>query len=137
MNILTYIGYLFVAVIVCFIFGVIVYVLSQKSRNKFEEVLKTIPDEKKAVLINTPYEPVPDLPNGVIVMALIYEMKQKSNGGLSLNAMFYNTYYPNFREQLMDMNVTVSAKEAKGHELKNYDFIKVLLNEDKNPKIVF
>lgn len=123
--------------IVCVIFyGGIIYVLGKRAQKDFEEKLKNVTQEQKDILINTQYQVALNCPNGVIVCGMIYEMKKKLLGGFSLYVIYYNTYFPNFKKQISYMNVSVSAKIAEENNLKNGDFIKILLNEDKSPKIV-
>lgn len=134
---LEFLGYLLAGIVVCGIFGGIIYILAKKEQSDLEEKLNTLTQEQKDVLIDTPYQEALDCPNGVIVCGMIYEMKEKSTGSFSLYVLYYNTYFPNFREQICNMSINVSAKMVGEHNLKSGDYINVLLNEDKNPKIVF
>lgn len=128
---------LLIGIIICAIFGVVVYIWSKKDQADLEENLKNLTQEQKEKLINTPYQEAPDCPNGAIVCGMIYEMKKKKTGGFSLYTMYYNTYFPNFKNQIIYMDISISANIAEEHNLKNGDFIKVLVNEDKKPKIIF
>ena len=69
-----YIVYLLAAVVVCGIFGGVVYVLAKKENAKDEERVKSLTKEQVDTLTNTPYQAVSGLPNAALVHGLILEI---------------------------------------------------------------
>lgn len=132
-----YILYLLVAGVVCGVFGGVIYVLAKKDSAKDEERVKNLTKEQVETLTNTPYQAVDGLPNAVLVHGLILEIPKVTNSKAELVIMYYNEYYPNFRGQIVHMDVNVKMKEFTEHNLKVGDYVKVLLNEDKSPKVKF
>ena len=53
---LEFLGYLLAGIVVCGIFGGIIYILAKKEQSDLEEKLNTLTQEQKDVLINTPYQ---------------------------------------------------------------------------------
>ena len=129
--------YLLVAGAFCGIFGGVIYVLAKKENAKDEERVKSLTKEQVDTLTNTPYQAIDGLPNAALVHGLILEIPKVTNSKAELVVMYYNEYYPNFRGQISHADVNVKIKEFTEHNLKVGDYVKMLLNEDKSPKIKF
>lgn len=131
-----YLLYLLVAVVVCGVFGGVIYVLAQKDRAKDEERISNLTEEQKRAILTTPYLGVQGLPNAVLAHGLIYEIPKMTNRKAELVVMYNNEYYPNVRG-ISHADINVSMKEFNEHNLKVGDYVKILLNEDKFPKLYF
>ena len=79
-----YILYLLVAVVVCGIFGGVVYVLAKKENAKDEERVKSLTKEQVDTLTNTPYQAVSGLPNAALVHGLILEIPKVTSSKAEL-----------------------------------------------------
>lgn len=131
-----YLLYLLVAVVVCGGFGGVIYVLAQKDKQKDEERISNLTEEQKQTLLTTPYLGVQGLPNAVLAHGLICEIPKITNRKASLVILYNNEYYPNGRG-ISHADINVSIKEYNEHNLKTGDYVKILLNEDKFPKVIF
>ena len=137
MNYIDYIIYLLAAVVICGIFGGVIYFLAKKDRQNDEERVKALTPQQKEILISTSYEQAVGLKNGVLVQGLIYEIPKTTSRKAELVVMFYNQYYPNFRGEIIHADVNVPIQEFQRYNLKVGDYVKLLLNEDKPAKVVF
>lgn len=114
--------------------GVVLY-LAKKQRKKDAERIAAMTDEQKQTLIETPDVPAQGMLNAAVAQGLIWEVKRKGASKVSLVVMIYNTYYPNFREQFQSVDVNVKADVFDNMGLKEGDYVKVLLNQDKLPEL--
>ena len=122
--------------LVCAVFGVIVYNLAKKDKSRDEERVKSLTEEQKRILTETPYMSVEKLPNAALVQGLIYEIPKKTSHKAELVVLYYNQYFPNFRGEIIHLDLNMPLKTLEQQNLKAGDFVKVILNEDKTPKII-
>lgn len=128
--------YTLIGVVVCAIFGGVIYILAKKDKAKDEERISNLTEEQKKAILTTPYLGVQGLPNAVLAHGLIYEIPKMTNRKAALVVMFNNEYYPN-GNGISHADINVSMKEFNEHNLKVGDYVKILLNEDKFPKLYF
>jgi hypothetical protein len=128
--------YTLVGVVVCAILGGVVYVLAKNDKKKDEERISNMTEEQKREILTTPYLGVSGLPNAVLAHGLIYEIPKMTNRKAELVVMFNNEYFPN-GNGISHADINVSIKEFNEHNLKVGDYVKILLNEDKFPKLYF
>ena len=131
-----YILYLLGGVGICAIFGGVIYVLTKKDEINDEERISNLTEEQKKILIETPYLEVVAMPNAALVHGLIYEIPKVTKTKASLVIMYNNQYYPNMRG-LSHADINVPIEAFKEYDLKVGDYVNILLNEDKHPKVVF
>jgi len=125
-----------IGVVLIGIFIPIMCVLAKKSNEKTKERVMSLTEDQKECLTNTPYQSADNMPKAVVVHGLIHEVTNKTNSNVSLAVMYYNRYYPNYRDQITHLDVKMPLKTFEDNNLKAGDYIKVLLNEDKTPKFV-
>jgi hypothetical protein len=118
------------------VFAAVVYYLAKKDGQKDEERIRNLTEEQKKILLETPYLEAPGFPNGVLAHGLIYEIPKMTGSKVELVVMLNARYYPNSKG-LAHADIKMSLKEFQRQGLKVGDYVKVLLNEDKSPKIVF
>ncbi len=118
------------------VFAAVVYYLAKKDGEKDEERISNLTEEQKKILLETPYLEAPGFPNGVLAHGLIYEIPKMTGSKVELVVMLNARYYPNSKG-LAHADIKMSLKEFQRQGLKVGDYVKVLLNEDKSPKIVF
>lgn len=137
MDYLDSIIYLLAAVIICGIFGGVIYLLAKKDRQNDEQRVQALTNEQKQRLISTPYQHAVGTKNGVLVQGLIYEIPKTTNSKAELVVMFYNEYYPNFQGQIIHADVNMAINEFQQYNLRVGSYVTLMLNEDKPAKIVF
>lgn len=134
---LDYLVGLLLAVIVCVGLGVIVYFISNKDKANTQERVNSLTEEQKRILTTTPYELVENLPHAAKVQGLIHEIPNVTNSKAKLVVLYYNMYFPNMMKQILSVNISVPYDVFTQYNLKPGDYVKIILNEDKTPKIVF
>ncbi|WP_124098765.1 hypothetical protein [Ruminococcus sp. Marseille-P6503] len=128
--------YIVAGIIVGAFIGVSFYI-AKKDVKKDAERAASMTDYQKQTLIETPDVPAQGLLNAAVTQGIIYEVKRKGTSDVSLIVMFYNRYYPNLKNQFQHADICMKAEEFGAHCLKEGDYVKLLLNEHKSPKLVF
>ncbi|GAB5082542.1 hypothetical protein Osc1_17150 [Hominimerdicola sp. 21CYCFAH17_S] len=128
--------YAIMAAVVGAFVGIVLY-LAIKDIKKDSERVASMTEEQKQMLIETPDIPAEGLSNAIVTQGLIYEVKRKGSSKVSLVVMFYNRYYPNFRDEIKHADVSAKVEEFDAHGLQEGDYIKLLLNQGKPAKLIY
>lgn len=121
---------LLVGVIVCAIFGAVIYVLAKKHNELTKELVNATTDEQKEMLMNASLE------NNVLTKGLIATEPKVGSSKTQLKVLIYNMYYPNSMKEFNLADVSVSTKLANQYNLKKGDYITISLSEN-GAKAVF
>ena len=121
---------LLIGVIVCAIFGGIIYVLAKKHNELTKELINGLTDEQKEKLMNTSLE------NNVLTKGLIAVEPKVGNSKTQLKVLVYNMYYPNCMKEFILADVSISTKQHNEYNLKQGDYITISLDEN-GAKAVF
>lgn len=115
---------LVIAVVVCAIFGFIIYILVKKQNERVAEIVNSLTDEQKEKLINA------SLDNCSLTLGLIAAEPKVKTNKTALNLLVYNMYYPNQMKQFIPADISISKEQYNAHNLKQGDYIKISLNEN-------
>lgn len=121
---------LLIGVIVCAIFGYIVYIVSKKHNELTKELVNALTDEQKEKLMNASLE------NKILTKGLIAVAPKVGNSKTQLKVLVYNIYYPNYMKEFMLADVSISTKKYNEYHLKQGDYITISLDEN-GAKAVF
>ena len=121
---------LLIGVIVCAIFGYIVYIVSKKHNELTKELVNALTDEQKEKLMNASLE------NKILTKGLIAVAPKVGNIKTQLKVLVYNIYYPNYMKEFMLADVSISTKKYNEYHLKQGDYITISLDEN-GAKAVF
>lgn len=121
---------LLIGVIVCAIFGYIIYIVSKKYNELTKELVNALTDEQKEQLMNASLE------NKILTKGLIAVAPKVGNSKTQLKVLVYNIYYPNYMKEFMLADVSISTKKYNEYHLKQGDYITISLDEN-GAKAVF
>lgn len=121
---------LLIGVVVCAIFGGVIYVLAKKHNELKEALISGLTDEQKEVLINASME------NNVLTKGLIAVEPKVGNSKTQLKVLIYNMYYPNSMKEFNLADISVPTQKYNELNLKQGDYIIVSLDEN-GAKAVF
>lgn len=121
---------LLIGVIICAIFGYVVYIVSKKNKAETLEMVQSLTNEQKEKLTNA------SLANSSLTIGFIGMEPKVGNHKTQLKVLFYNTFYPNMLEQFMLADISISTKQYNEYQLKQGDYVKIRLDEN-GAKIVF
>lgn len=118
--------YLGIGIVVCAIFAVIVLVISKKDNANLEELLVTIPEDKKEALKAENYQPLDG--NGIkcATRGLLASIETKGENS-KLRLIFYNEA----RDAFYDQSAKIRTSELKGKGFQLYDMIPCQMKYDK------
>ena len=118
-----------IGVVVCAVFGAIVYVLAKKSRTKFEEIMKTLSEDVKEALFNAPIV-ASDKKSGAFVQTGYVHEIQGDGHKVNLVIIYFNRYYPNCMNEFSYGDFKVARKVLEENGIRQGSFVKIQLDEN-------
>lgn len=126
-----------VAPLVVGVFAALVYYFAKKEREADEAIVETMSEDVKQALMDAPMRPVEGIPNGAAVTGYVYKIKKQNEKNAWLTVMYYNQYFPNFRDQILSVTIKASLEDMQTHNIGEGSYMLMLFNEDKTPKPIF
>lgn len=126
-----------VAFLVVGVFAVVVFIIAKKEHDADIAMVQTMSEEVKQALEDAPMRPVEGLPNGAAVTGYVYKVKKQNATHAWLTVMYYNRYFPNFRDEILSLSLKVSLADMQANNIGEGSYMLVLFNEDKTPKPIF
>lgn len=115
---------LLIGAVVCAIFGFVVYKLVKKDGVKVAEVVNSLTDAQKKVMINA------SMTNCSLTKALICSEPKVGNSKTRFRVLFYNIYFPNSKKQFEPADVSVCTRQFEQSGLKVGDFVTLQLSPE-------
>ena len=120
---LLYIG---IGAVICGIFAVVVFVISKKDNANLEELLATIPEDKKEALKAENYQPLDGAGIKCATRGLLGAIETKGESS-KIRLVFYNEA----RDAFYDHTTSIRTSELKGKGFQLYDMVPCQMKYDK------
>lgn len=108
------------------VFAAVIFVIAKKGNAKLEELLATIPEEKKEELKAEPYQPLDGAGIKCATRGLIGAVDTKGESTM-VRLIFYNEA----RDGFYDQSTKIRTSEFNGKGFKLYDLIPCQMKYDK------
>ena len=118
--------YLGIGVAVCAVFAVIILVIAKKDNANLEELLATIPEDKKEELKAENYQPLDGSGIKCATRGLIGAIETKGESS-KIRLIFYNEA----RDAFYDQSTKIRTSELNGKGFKLFDMVPCQMKYDK------